>query len=177
MQQRGDQFHFHPLAEGKFADIDVQLVRHAQQLGQFTHSGFEAVGGDAVNFGVQLQRFARRQIPPELVFLAEHERELAAICVGAFPRRVPQHFGGTAGRVEQTGEHLERGGLAGAVGTEKADEFARLDFEADIIDGQRLLVLPVKQAIDRTGKARQFFIGAKRFGELADFDSGHETNF
>ena len=103
-------------------------------------------GGNAVDFRVQFKRFPRRQIPPKLVLLAQHERELAAVAVLPLPGRVPQHPGRAAGGIKQTGEHLERRGLARAVRAQKAHQLARLDFEADIVYGERLLVLPVEQA-------------------------------
>jgi len=40
-----------------------------------------------------------------------------------------------AGGCEQAGEHLDGGGLAGAVGAEEAEELARVDGEVDVIDG------------------------------------------
>ena len=68
----GDQFHFHAFAERKFADADVELVLDGEQFGHFGDGALEAVARDAVDFGVQFERFARGQVPPKLVFLAEH---------------------------------------------------------------------------------------------------------
>jgi hypothetical protein len=36
---------------------------------------------------------------------------------------------------EQAGEHLDGGGLAGAVGAEEAEELAGLDDEIEVVDG------------------------------------------
>ena len=64
-----------------------------------------------------------------------------------FPRNIAEHAGGTAGGIEQTGQHFEGGGLPRAVGAEKADEFPRLDGKADVLDRQGLLVLPAEEAL------------------------------
>ena len=129
MQQRRDQLHFHAFAEGKFAHADVELVFDGEQFAHFGDGAFETVGGDAVNFCVQFERFARGQIPPQLVFLAEHERKLAAITISAFPRCITEHLGGAARRIKQAGEHFERGGFARAVRAEKTDQFAGFNLE------------------------------------------------
>ncbi len=173
MQQRGNQFHLHALAEGKLTNTDVELVADVEHFTHFGDGALETVGGNAVDFCVQFERFTRGQIPPKLVFLAEHERELAAVAVGAFPRNVTEHTGRAAGGIKQTGEHLERGGFARAVGAEKTDKLARFNLEADIIDGDELLVLAVKQPFDCAAKPRLLFVGAKGLGETADFNDGH----
>ena len=82
---------------------------------------------DAVDAGVELEGFARGQVPPELVLLAQQQRELAAVAVVAFPGHVAQHARRAARGVEQPGEHLQGGGLARAVRAEEADQFAFLD--------------------------------------------------
>src|ERR1700722_8113061 len=129
---------------------------------------------DSVNFGVQLQRFARGQIPPKLVFLAEHERELSAVAVVAFPRRVAENFRRAGRRIKQTGEHFQSRRFSRAVRAEKTDEFAGFNLEADFADSDGLFVLTAEKSFDRTGKSRPLFVSAKRFCEIADFDDRHE---
>ncbi len=73
---------------------------------------------------VQAKRLLGGQIPPELVLLAHHQREPAAIGVLALPGHEAHHAGGAAGGIDDAGEQLERGGFAGAVGAEKGDELA-----------------------------------------------------
>src|SRR5205814_1480006 len=111
--------------------------------------------------------------PPELVFLAEQECELAAIAVIALPGHVTENAGRTAGGIEQTSQHFEGGGLARAIGAEEADQLARLDGEAYLLDGERLLVLAAEQAFDCAAETRLLFVGAKGFGKAGDFDGRH----
>ena len=79
---------------------------------------------EAVDHPVQLQRFGGGQVPPELVFLAEDEGELALEFVLPLPGREAEHGRLAAGRIEQAGEHLQHGRLARAVRAEEADELA-----------------------------------------------------
>jgi hypothetical protein len=90
VQQRGDEFHLHAFAQGEFADLTLSLS-DAEQFGHFGDGAFDARVGDAVDAGVEFEGFAGGQIPPELVLLAEQQRELAAVTVFAFPRHIAQH--------------------------------------------------------------------------------------
>jgi len=63
--------------------------------------------------------------------------------------------GGRAGvGPDEAGEHLHRGGFAGAVGAEETEDFAAVDGEADAVDGA---------------------LGAVGFNEAFDFDHGKEV--
>jgi hypothetical protein len=75
------------------------------------------------------------QVPPELVFLTEQEGELAPVLITAFPGDAAQHLGGPGCGMKQSGKHLERGGLSGPVGSQKADEFTLGDVEGDVLYG------------------------------------------
>ena len=173
VEQGGDEFHFHAFAQTQLADGDVELVLDAEEFGQLGDGFFEAVLGDAVDFGVELEGFAGGEVPPELIFLAEDEGELAAVAVGALPGSVTEDFGRASRGKEEAGEHFEGGGFAGAVGAEKTDEFAGFDLEADVVDGDGLLVLAIEQALDRAGKAGLLFVGAKSLGQAVNLDDGH----
>ena len=153
--------------------MTLSLSLDGEEFGQFGDGALEAVFGDAVDFAVQLERFAGGQVPPKLVFLAEHEGELPAIAVGALPGNVAKHVGRAAGGMKEAGEHFEGGGFARAVGAEKTDQFALLDVEADVIDGDGLFVLAMKQAADRAAKAGLLFVSAKSLGQAVNFNDGH----
>ena len=45
-----------------------------------------------------------------------------------------ENLDGARGGCEEAGEHLDGGGFAGAVGTEKAEELAGLDGKIDVVD-------------------------------------------
>ena len=95
---------------------------------------------------MEAERLGGGQVPPELVLLAHHQGEAAAVGVVALPGDVAQHAGLAAGGIDDAGEQLERRGLAGAVRAEEGDELALLDVEIDAADGLDLAVLAVERA-------------------------------
>ena len=104
---------------------------------------------DAVDLLMEAERLGGGQVPPELILLAHHEREAAAIGVLALPGHEAQHPRLAARGIDHAGEQLERRGFAGAVGTEEGDELARLDVEIDAADGLDLAILAVERARER----------------------------
>ena len=50
-------------------------------------------------------------------------------------------FNRSAGGIQQGGEHLDGGGFAGAVGTEKGKDLARCDVERNVVDGGKVAEL------------------------------------
>jgi hypothetical protein len=78
-----------------------------------------------------------------------------------------------ARRVEQAGQHLERGGLAGAVGAEEADPLARLDGERQLLDRAHRLVFTAKERAQRGAHARLALVHPVVFGEAAELDVRH----
>src|SRR5439155_11440832 len=118
-------------------------------------------------------RFEGRQIPPELILLAEQQRKLTAVAIIALPRHVAEHAGRAPRWIEQTGQHFQRGGFSRAVGAEKADQLALGDAEADFLHGNRQLVFSVEEASNRADKARLLFVSAEGFGQAIDIDNRH----
>src|SRR6202021_1845041 len=106
-------------------------------------------GIDAVDGAVQLQRLARREVPPELVLLAHDEGELPPEGVLPLPGPEAHDPGVAARRVEEAGEHLEDRRLPRAVRAEEADQLPLLDAEGDAVGGAGLLVPPGKEAAQR----------------------------
>ena len=53
----------------------------------------------------------------------------------ACARLHPEHLDVAGGRLREAEDHVDRGGLAGAVGAEERDDLARLDLEVDAADG------------------------------------------
>ena len=56
--------------------------------------------------------------------------------------------------MDQAGEHLEGGGLAGAIGAQESHHFTGLDLEADIAHGRDIFVAPLQEMAQGAGKAR-----------------------
>ena len=143
VQQGGDQFHFHPLAQRQLADRLVKQLAHAEQIGQFVAGLVELPRLDAVDVLMEAERLGGGQVPPKLVLLPHHQGEAAAIGVLAFPGHMPHHPGRAAGGRDDAGKQLERGCLSRPVRPEKGDEFALFDASsrcrgpprpADIVD-------------------------------------------
>jgi len=84
-------------------------------------------------------RIRGREIPPQLVFLAEDEGRMAAVAIGAFPRDIAETRAAPPGGVEQAGEHL-RVVVLPARWAPETHEFAGLDGEVDVAYGHGLLV-------------------------------------
>ncbi len=93
VQEGGDQLHSHSLAQRQFAHRLADELPHFEQARQLVEPALEDGRLDPVDFPVQAERFLRRQIPPELVLLAHHQRKAAAKRVVALPGRVAQHAG------------------------------------------------------------------------------------
>ena len=89
-----------------------------------------------------------------MLFLAHHQCELFEIGCAALVGREAEHAHRAAGREEQSGQHLERGGLAGAVGAKEADDLAFVDVKVQIVDRLHVLVLAVDERADRAAQAR-----------------------
>ena len=71
--------------------------------------------------------------PPEQATVLEHGADPA---VGAGPRcRPAEDPNETVVRRNEAEQHIERGGLAGAVGPEQRDELAGCDGQVDPVDG------------------------------------------
>ena len=87
----------------------------------------------------------------------------------------PSTLGRAGGRVDQAGEHLERGRLARAVGAEEGDHLARLDGEADAVDGLDFLVLAAVQAAQGAEEPVLLLEDAVGLGQALRLDDRHET--
>ena len=60
VQQRRDQLHFHPLAQGKLAYHDVELRPDIQERDQFVQGAFEGVRGNGVDRAQEVEGLHRR---------------------------------------------------------------------------------------------------------------------
>src|SRR5437870_13880739 len=85
--------------------------------------------GDGVDGLIELKGLLGRQVPEQLLLVAEHERDAPLERRAAVPGRKPRDVGAASRGVEQSGEHLEGRRLARAVGPEKRHDLAALDLE------------------------------------------------
>ncbi len=102
---------------------------HFEELGQTADHFVEASAIDSVNGAIELERFLRRQIPPERILLAHEQAELPLHFVAALPRNKSENARVAAGRIQQTGQHFQHCRFAGAVWSEEADKLAFLDLK------------------------------------------------
>ena len=170
VEERSDEFHFHPLAEGKLAHHHVEFGADGEKVDEFVEGGFELSFRNAVDGAEEIEGLDGGEIPPELVLLTEDEGEEAAIGVFAFGGIEAGDAGGAARGVDEAREHFERCRLTGAVGAEEADEFALGDGEGDILGGGGFLELAFEQTFHAAPEAGDLFVGAEDAGEVADFD-------
>ena len=135
VQQRGRDLGAHPLAEGQLADRGVQARRHLQLVDQLGRAGRGGAGVQPVDRGEDGERLAQRQVPPQLAALAEDHPDPAGEVAAPAHRLEAAGAHRARGGHEDAGEHLDRGGLPGAVGPDVADRLARLHPEAHPVDG------------------------------------------
>jgi hypothetical protein len=173
VEEGGDELHLHAFAEGKLADHDIEMAADVEQGGELVDDAGVARFVDAVDGAIELEGFAGGEVPPEGVFLAHEEGELPLHFIVALPGDEAEHAGGAGRGIEEAGEHFQDGGLAGAVGAEKADEFAFLDGEGDVVRGAHVLVFAPAEALDGAEDARRFFVGPIHFGQSLGFDGAH----
>ena len=129
VEQGGDQFHLHALAEAQLAHHHVELGPHPEQIRELVEGLLVLGRRDAIDVPEEQERLHGGEIPPKLILLPEHEGKDPAVGVlplGGIETRDP---GRATRRIDQAREHFERGCLAGAVGAEKPDELALGDAE------------------------------------------------
>ena len=131
-------------------------------------------GLDAIDLLVQAERLGGGQVPPELVLLAHHQGEAAAIGVFAPPGHEAHHPGRAAGGRDHAGEQLQRGGLAGPVGAQEGHELALLDPQIDAADRLDRAILAAEQPADGGGKPFLLLVNAVGLRQSFDFDDGHD---
>src|SRR5690606_40574830 len=70
--------------------------------------------------------------------LLRHVAEPALGCAGGAAQIMAHHMRFASSWFQQAAQHLEGGGLAGAVRAEQAEDFALLHLEADVVGGGEL---------------------------------------
>jgi hypothetical protein len=135
--------------------------------------GAVALAGDAVDRAQQLERFDQRQIPVQLRALAEDHADRARVAAPLFVGYEARDADHPGSRHEDPRQHLDRGRLPGAVGTDVADQFARVKRHRDALDRDLVLVVAREQRTQRAGDARLPHQRAEDFPQIARFDDRH----
>ncbi len=170
VDQRGDQLHLHALAQREAAHLHVEQVLHIQQLGQLGQRGLVGLVVDLVDALVQVQRLIGRQVPPQLVLLAHDDGELHLEGFLALPGGEAEHAGLPAAGVQDAREHLERGGLAGAVGPRKPTISPSSICKRDLAHGIFGQLFAVEEVLKRALQPQLFFVIVEGFGQAVDVD-------
>ena len=137
VEQRRRQLALHALAERQLARRLVDERRRCSSSSASSASvSSDCARGHVVDRAVQREGLGGRQVPEQLLLLAHHQRDAA--CRNAALALLRHEAGDRAPRRSvgwsRPGQHLQRGGLAGAVGAEEADALARGDVERQLVD-------------------------------------------
>ena len=126
-------------AAGEFGGTVAAACREADVF----ERGLDAGGAlGAIDFGEsqrELDVFREGHAGEEIERLEDHADGVAAVA-GEFCRIdggevAAADVDGAGGGAVESGQEIEKGGLAGAGAAEKGDEFALADFEGDVVDG------------------------------------------
>jgi hypothetical protein len=175
VDERSHQLELHPLTERGLADLDVEQVLDLEQLGELGDVAIELRRGQAVHLLVQQEAFHRWDVPPEHGLLTHDERDPAQVVVLAVRRRVAEDLQVAGGRVEQPGEHLQGGRLAGAVRAEQADYLAAVDAEGDPVDGEPGFVLAFHQALQCAAESGALLVEGVGLGQIVCRDDRRQV--
>ena len=110
------------------------------QIEGFDHLGNALAPGVAfqsVDAGREFQVLLHREQAVERKLL-RHVAEPALGCAGGAAQIMAHHMRFASSWFQQAAQHLEGGGLAGAVRAEQAEDFALLHLEADVVGGGEL---------------------------------------
>ena len=134
-------------AAGVGADALSGHVRKADQLQQLVGLAPGIAPGEAIEHALKLE-----EVPAggEVVeaHLLHREADAPADGLGIGVDVVPGHADASRGLPEQRGEYLHRGGLAGAVGAQEAEELLPGDIEVDACDGAGAVRIDLHEVSD-----------------------------
>jgi hypothetical protein len=120
-------------------DRPVALVRQAEQLEQTGRAFFDDFRRQVVEQTGEAQVFGYGQGAVERRLL-KHQADRRTRLDGLAHDIVSMHAGAAAGWANQRGQHVNRGGFAGAIRTEEAEELPCRNFEIEPVDGEDVTV-------------------------------------
>ena len=152
-------------------------LTHLQQVDKPLAVAPVHVHRDVVELLVQLQRVGHRQIPVQLRPLPEHHADLARVFAALLPgiQAVNPHAAPVGH--QDAAQHLDRRGLARAVGADVAHHFAALQREGHVLHRFLRGVLPVKERANRALQARLRFGDLKGLAQVFHFNRCHISSF
>ena len=146
VQQAGRKLDLHALAERKLADGLGEEIAEVQQFSQQVDGALVDGVVDAEHGLVDQEGVDGRQVPEQLLALAHDEGDSGEEVGAAVPGGEAEDVHLAVGGVQQAAHDLERGGFAGAVGAQEADDLAAVDLERDAVDGADEAVFAAEHA-------------------------------
>src|SRR5215216_1736467 len=139
-------------ATGVEAGLLTRPVGEPDHLEQRVHAPLDLRTVQPVQDGVEAQVLLTCEVVVQGHFLKDEPDVRTDLVTGA-QDVVTGDPGEPVGGVEQRAQHRDRGGLAGAVGSEEAEQLTRFDRERDAIDGGEVTE-PLDEAVDLDGPVR-----------------------
>ncbi len=112
-----------------------QKEERAEQLVELAEADAVFTLRHPVDVPQDREGLTHRQVPPQLGALPEHRPDVACVALALPVRDDARDARLAGGRGEDAGEHLDGGGLAGAVRAEQREQFAGRHLEGDVADG------------------------------------------
>ena len=140
VQERGGEENLLAHTLGVRRQGGVAVVPESEGAEEFVHLGIEDAARHAAKPAHQLKILASGEVRVEVGLLrhvADAPLEGGEVLVHAASAVEDLTFG----RLDQPGQHLHGGALAGSVGPEVAEDFAGLDRETDLADGGCVVVI------------------------------------
>src|SRR5690625_6485178 len=130
-----DQVPAHSLPQRQGADGLVEKRPHLKQLDKGIEAPQVCGTVQTIEARDQLKGFTQWQVKPELRTLPKYRSDVARISATVLPRydAFDLHMPGVGH--EHTGEHLNGGRLAGAVGPKVPNNLPVVDPQRDVVDG------------------------------------------
>ena len=107
-------------------------VFQLDQLEQLVNAAVRLGARDAEDARVEAEQFLGGE---ELVVVGQLGQVADALAGDGLAHVHAEQEGGAAGGVDEAQQHVHGGGLAGAVGAEKAKDFAGADAQVEVVDG------------------------------------------
>ena len=170
VEERRREVPAHTLAEAQLTHRRLDEFVEAEDLPESPQVASVSIGRDPVHPGHEIERLDQRQVPPQLAALAEHHPDIQRVFLPAPPWHQACDFEGAGCRDQDAGQHLDRGRLACAVGTDIPDQLSALHGEGDAVDRGRRVVLACEQGAQRPERSPLAPRGTERLGESIDPD-------
>jgi hypothetical protein len=161
------------LAQRKLAHWHVEEIGQPEPFGQLADASPMLARLDFVDSAKKAQAVEGRQVVPQLALLAEHRSDDEAQPLAIFLGVEPQHRRRSAGRREQSGEHLDGGRFARAVRPQKGQRLACLDGERYVPNRLHRSIAGPHQAAESPGHPLGLSGDSEGFRQIADDDGRH----